>query len=63
MYAVIINQDRLHLEVCLFAIFLILKFDKGILKAVVGTFVPNDLTRYYGTETAKNCFKILVCVR
>ena len=60
MYAVVIYQNSLHLKVCLLAIFLILEFDEGILKAVVGTFVSNDLARYYRTKTAEDGFQIFI---
>ena len=40
----VVDEDALHLEVCLLAVFLILKFDEGILKTVAGALVPYNLT-------------------
>ena len=52
---VVIYQDALHLEVCLLAIFLILKFDERILKALTRPFVSNDLARYDSAEATEYC--------
>lgn len=46
MYTVVVDQNTLHLEISLFTIFLILKFDEGVLEAVLGSLVSNDLTGY-----------------
>lgn len=40
----IIYEDSLHLEVCLFAVLLILKLDEGVLEAVARSLVPDDFT-------------------
>ena len=45
MYAMVIDEDALHLEVCLFAVFLILEFNEGILETLAGALVPYDFTR------------------
>ncbi len=60
MYAVIVNQDSLHLEICLFAVLLILEFNECILKTVTGTLVSNDFARNYCTKPAENGVQILV---
>ena len=54
MDAVIIYQDSLHLEVRLLAVFLVLEFDKCILKAVFCALVSNDFTGHNGTEATKD---------
>ena len=45
MYPVIINENSLHLKICLLAVLLVLKFYKGILEAITSAFVPNNFTR------------------
>lgn len=60
MYTVIINQDALHLKVCLFTIFLVFEFDERILEAFPGALVSNDFTGNYRTETAENGIQVLV---
>jgi hypothetical protein len=45
MYAMIINEHALHLKICLFAVFLILEFNEGILETLAGALVPYDFTR------------------
>lgn len=40
----IIYEDSLHLEICLFAILLIFELDEGVLQTVAGPFVSNDFT-------------------
>ena len=42
MNTVIIDQDSLHFEICLLAIFLILEFDKSILQTITGPLVTDD---------------------
>lgn len=54
MDTVVINQDTLHLEIGLFTIFLLIKFDEGILQTVTGTLVPNNLARQDCTEAAED---------
>ncbi len=61
MDAVIINQDSLHFEICLFAVFLVFEFNECILETVTGTLVSNDFARDYRTETAEDGVQILVC--
>ena len=46
VYAVIVYQDPLHLEVCLLAVFLILELDEGVLKTVLGTLISNNFAGY-----------------
>lgn len=43
MDAMVVNQNALHLEICLLAILLILKFDKTVLQTVTSTLVSDDL--------------------
>lgn len=57
----IIYQHSLHFEVCLLAILLIFKLDECILKAVTGTLITNNFTRYYSTKTAEYGVEILIC--
>lgn len=45
MDAVVVNQNTLHFEVGLLAIFLILKLNKCILKTVAGPLVADNLAR------------------
>ena len=53
MDAVIINQNSLHLEICLLAVLLVLEFDKCILKAVFCALVSNDFAGHYWPEAAE----------
>ncbi len=57
----IVYQDPLHLEVCLLAVFLILKLNECILEAITGTLVSNDFARHYGSETVEDGVQILIC--
>ena len=50
MYSVVVDQNTLHLEVSLLTILLVLKFDEGVLEAVLGSLVSNDFT---GNNLAK----------
>lgn len=43
MDSMVVNQDALHLEVGLFAVFLVLELDECILQAVPGPLVSDDL--------------------
>lgn len=45
MDPVIVNKYSLHLEICLFAILLVLKLYECVLQTVAGPLVPNDLAR------------------
>ena len=42
MYTMIVNQDSLHLEICLFEILLMLKLDKSILQTIASSLVSDD---------------------
>ncbi len=63
MYAVVIYQHPLHLEICLLAILLILKLDERILETVTSTLVANDFARHYSTETAEYGVQVIICGR
>lgn len=54
MDAVVVNQDTLHLEISLLAIFLLVKLNEGILQTVAGALVPNDLARQNRTKAAED---------
>lgn len=41
----IIDEDALHLEVCLFAVLLVLKLNECVLKTVSRSLVADDFTR------------------
>lgn len=53
MDAVVINENPLHLEICLLTVFLIFKFNKGILKAVASALVPDNFAGQDLTESAE----------
>ena len=50
----VIDEDALHLEICLFAVFLVLEFNECILKTLTGALVPYNLTRKDFAETAED---------
>lgn len=50
----VIDEDALHLEVCLFAVFLVLKFNKCILETLASALVPYNLTRKDLAKTAED---------
>ena len=60
MYAVVVYQDPLHLEVCLLAVLLILELDEGVLKAVLGALISNDFARYDFAESTEYQIEIFV---
>lgn len=41
--AMVVNQNALHLEICLLAILLVFEFDKTVLQTVTSTLVSDDL--------------------
>ena len=43
---VVVDQDAVHLEICLFTFFLVRVLDKGILEAVAGLLVAYDFAAY-----------------
>lgn len=43
MDSMVINEDALHLEICLLAVFLILEFDKSVLQAIPCPLVSDNL--------------------
>ena len=61
MYPVIINQYALHFEIGLLAVLLVLKFDKGVLKALACALLSDNLTRKNFAKSAKNKVEIFVC--
>lgn len=46
VYAMIVNQNSLHLEIRLLTVLLMFKLDKGVLKTVFGSLVSNDFAGY-----------------
>lgn len=56
----VIDQDALHFEICLFAVLLIFKFNEGVLEAVTSPFISNDLARENSPEPAENQFEIFI---
>ena len=42
MYTMVVNQDSLHFEICLFTILLMFKLDKRILQAIASSLVSDD---------------------
>jgi hypothetical protein len=60
MYAVVIDQNTIHLEVGLLAILLIGVFDKGVLQAVTCTLVPDDLAAENLAKSRKDKLQIFV---
>lgn len=43
MDAMVVNQNALHLEICLLAILLVFEFDKTVLQTVTSSLVSDDL--------------------
>lgn len=60
MDTMIVYEDTLHLEICLFASFLVFELNEGVLKAVAGAFVPNDLAGDDLPEAAEDQVQIFV---
>ena len=44
MDTMVVDQDPLHLEICLFTVLLVLKFDECILETVTSALVADDFT-------------------
>ena len=42
MYSVVVNENVLHLEVGLLAVFLVLELNEGVLQAVSRLLIPDD---------------------
>lgn len=61
VYAMVIDEDTLHLEICLFAVFLIFKFYECILETLPGALVTYDLTREDFAKTAEDQVQIFIC--
>lgn len=60
MNAMIIDQDPLHLEIGLFTILLILKFDKSVLQTVACPLISNNFAGQNLSKTTKYKFEILI---
>ena len=60
MYAVIIDQYTLHLEIRLLAVLLVFEFDEGILKAFLGSLVSDNFARYDFAKSTEDQIKIFV---
>jgi hypothetical protein len=56
MDAVVVNEYTLHLEVCLFTVFLVLKLNKGILETIASTLVPDDFAGQYLAKATEDQF-------
>lgn len=54
MNPMIIDQNSLHFEICLFTVLLVFEFDKSVLKAIASSLITNDLTRQDFPEAAEN---------
>ena len=54
MYAMVIYENPLHLEIRLFTIFLIFELDECVLKAVAGSLVSNDFAGNDWPESAED---------
>lgn len=63
MDAVVVDQHALHLEVGLFAVFLIFKLDKRILQAVPRALVPDHLARQDSSKATEDQLKVLICIK
>jgi len=60
MNAMVIDQDPLHLEIGLFTILLIFKFDKSVLQTITCPLISNDFAGQNLSKTAKYKFEILI---
>lgn len=60
MDSVVVNKHSLHLEVGLFAVLLIVKFDKRILQTISSALIPNHLAGQDGSKSTKNQLQILI---
>ena len=60
MNSMIINEHALHFEVGLLAIFLVLVLDKGILKALAGALISDNLTGQDLSKSAENEVQIFI---
>jgi len=59
----IIYENSLHLEICLFAILLVFELNKGVLQTVAGPFISNDFTGDDFAESTEDQVKILIYVQ
>ena len=62
MYAMVIDENSLHLEVGLLAVFLVLEFDERILQTVTRALVSNYLTRNDFSKAAEYGIQIVICI-
>jgi hypothetical protein len=60
MNAVVVNQDTLHFKVGLLTIFLLLKLYEGVLQAVAGSSVSNDLARQNLPKPTEDEVQVLI---
>ena len=63
MYASIIDQYVVHLEVSVHTIVFVLKLDKRVLKRVASLLVSDYLTAQNWSKSRKNDLQIFVCCR
>lgn len=63
MNAMIVDQDPLHLEISLFTILLIFKFDKSILQTIACPLISNYFAGQNLSKTTKYKFEILIYYR
>jgi hypothetical protein len=60
MYAVVVDQNTIHLEIGLLAILLVGVFNEGVLQAITCTLVSNDLTAKDLAKSRKDELQIFV---
>jgi hypothetical protein len=63
VYSVIVNQNTLHLKICLFTGLLIIKLDESILQTVSSSLIPNHLARKNFAKSTKYKVEILIFIR
>jgi len=62
MDAMIIYQNPLHFEICLFTVLLKFKLNECILQAIASPLVSNNITRYYLPKSGENEVKVFICI-
>jgi len=60
MNTLVINQNTIHFEICLFTRGLVLEFDESVLQTVSCTLVSYDFAGENCAKTGEYCLKILI---
>lgn len=60
MYAVIVYEDSLHLEIRLLAVLLVFELNEGVLKTILSSFISNNFAGYDFAKATEDQIQILI---